>query len=347
VPAASDPRVGAPDHVAAAGKPSQSYQRKTPQQRLLINQALDILHAFGVPLDATPRRLERMAGAFLAAADVRKPGDWSTAKDTNSGWGPKTRDMIAWENKHLGENISMGSYDDIRRKDLKLPVLAGIVARTKEGSARNDSTRGYVLEPEHAKLIRRYGKPRWRREVDAFMADRPRLEDLLARRRDLELITVKVPGGDELAFSPGEHNELQKAVIEEFLPRYGHGAELLYVGDTANKFLILDENRLTALNFFELAHGELPDVVAYSRKKNWLYLIEAVHTSGPISETRLLELQELTRECTADIVYVTAFLTRNKFRQWMREIAWETEVWIAETPDHLIHFNGDKFLGPY
>ena len=97
----------------------------------------------------------------------------------------------------------------------------------------------------------------------------------------------------------------------------------------------------------EISHEELPDIIAYSKEKNWLYLIEAVHSSGPISEIRLLQLQKLTEKCTADIVYVTAFLNRPKFRQFMAEIAWETEVWIADNPDHMVHFNGDKFLGPY
>lgn len=107
------------------------------------------------------------------------------------------------------------------------------------------------------------------------------------------------------------------------------------------------DEKLDELGFFKLDHGELPDVVAYSESKNWLYLIEAVHSSGPISENRLLELKKLTKNCKADIVYVTAFLDRATFRTWVKDIAWETEVWIADNPTHLIHFNGDKFMGPY
>ena len=131
------------------------------------------------------------------------------------------------------------------------------------------------------------------------------------------------------------------------MPRYGFGAQVLYVGDTSDKYLHLEEKKLKELKFFEISHEELPDIIAYSKEKNWLYLIEAVHSSGPISEIRLLQLQKLTEKCTADIVYVTAFLNRPKFRQFMAEIAWETEVWIADNPDHMVHFNGDKFLGPY
>ena len=161
------------------------------------------------------------------------------------------------------------------------------------------------------------------------------------------MVPAKLPSGKLLRFSPGEHNQLQKAIIEQFLPYYGHGAEVLYVGDTAAKYLVLEKARLKELSFFELAHGELPDVVAYSAEKNWLYLIEAVHSSGPISPLRLLELQKLTEECTAEIIYVTAFLDRETFRKFMADIAWETEVWIADAPQHVIHFNGHRFLGPY
>ncbi|TAE23992.1 MAG: hypothetical protein EAZ92_13880 [Candidatus Kapaibacterium sp.] len=114
-----------------------------------------------------------------------------------------------------------------------------------------------------------------------------------------------------------------------------------------NKFLHIDRETLTSLHFFELLHDELPDIIAYNPDKNWLYLIEAVHSSGPISEVRRLELQSLMKQCTADIIYVTAFLSRTEFRKWSSEIAWETEVWIADNPDYLIHFNGDKFVGPY
>ena len=145
----------------------------------------------------------------------------------------------------------------------------------------------------------------------------------------------------------GEHNEIQKAVIEKFLSYFGCGAKVLYVGDTSNKYLYLDSDGLSSLNFFEIAHEKLPDILAYSKTKNWLYLIEAVHSSNPISEMRKLALEELTKNCSADIVYITAFLTKDVFRKFAKDIAWETEVWIAENPEHLIHFNGDKFIGPH
>ena len=50
---------------------------------------------------------------------------------------------------------------------------------------------------------------------------------------------------------------------------------------------------------------------------------------------------------TAGLLYVTAFRTRKELGQHLGAISWETEVWVAEDPNHLIHFDGIRFLGPY
>ena len=326
---------------------SKTFKQKSQQVQELINTTLYILDCFGIPIDTTPRRLERMAIAFLATADIKKIADFKSIKDFNSGYSLKTRDVINYVNLNFGENISSGSYDDIRRKDLKLLTVAEVVLRSSPNSATKDSTRGYCVNPMYAELIRKYSSKNWEQLVAEKLKGVEPLNQKLKRQREIQKVKVVLPSGGKLEFSAGEHNDLQKAIIEDFLPRYGFGAEVLYVGDTSDKYLHLETEKLEDLNFFEISHEELPDVIAYSKEKNWLYLIEAVHSSGPISEIRLLQLEKLTKNCKADIVYVTAFLDRPKFRKFMAEIAWETEVWIADNPDHMVHFNGDKFLGPY
>lgn len=319
--------------------------KKSPEIVKIINEAIEILESVGIPItSATERSIERMAMAFLAVANVKQK--WTQAEDKRN---LKTRDIISFNNTHFDENISSGSYDDIRRKDLKLLVLAGVIVNSADNAnaATNDPTRGYSLEASFMQLIKTYGTKKWCTELQKYLVGKVLLKDQLARNREIEKIPIKLNDGKTLKLSAGSHNVLQKLIIEEFLPRYGKGCQILYFGDTANKLLHIEETQLKALNFFELSHDKLPDIIAYSSQKNWLYLIEAVHSSGSISETRLLELQKLTIGCTADIVYVTAFLNRAEFRKWVAEIAWETEVWIADNPDHLIHFNGDKFLGPY
>ncbi len=287
--------------------------------------------------------------AFLAVADVRKSSDWKHTKSWDGSRALGSREIIRYVNEHFHENISLGSYDDIRRKDLILPVTAGIIVKSAENpnAARNDPTRAYALAKEYAEVIREFDSARWETILREFMAGRPSLSERLAPKRELEIIPVRLPNGVVLEFSPGKHNQLQRQIIEEFLPRYGFDAEVLYVGDAANKFLLNDEVGLKRLGMLEMAHGELPDIVAFSRAKNWVYLIEAVHSSGPMSPLRVEALKNLLHRCTAAPVFLSAFLDRETFRRFAPDIAWETEVWIAESPDHLVHFNGDKFLGPY
>ena len=146
--------------------------------------------------------------------------------------------------------------------------------------------------------------------------------------------------------APGRHNRLQALVVTSFGPRFAPGSTLLYLGDAADKLLHLDREKLDQLGVPFTEHDKLPDIVLYDEERNWLFLVEAVTSHGPVSPKRVEELEYSFRDCTATRIYVSAFPDFRQFRQHLRHIAWETEVWVAEIPDHMIHFNGDKFLGP-
>ena len=322
---------------------SKTFRTKSKTIQELINTSLYILNCFGIPIENTPRRLERMAITFLACGDIKSINDLKNIKDTNSNFSLKTREIRNFVNKYFLENIN--SEYDLIKKDLPLLTISNIIFQLN--STKDKCIHEYSINPFYANLIREFGTKNWEETVAKKLKHIKPLSQKLKRQRNIKKNKVTLSSKNKLTFSSGEHNDLQKAIIEDFLPRYGFGAEVLYVGDTANKYLHLEKKKLEKLNFFKISHEELPDVIAYSKKKNWIYLIEAVHSSGPISELRLLQLQKLTQNCAADIVYVTAFLNRAKFRQFMVDIAWETEVWIADNPDHMVHFNGDKFLGPY
>lgn len=316
----------------------------------LVQEALQILQALGVPVSSlTERRRDKMAKAFLAVADVRPGVPWSRTKSSKDGRALQSRQVIAYMNTHLGEVIADSSYDDIRRKDLILPVEALVVLKSAKNpdANTNDSTRGYAIAPEAALAIRLFGSPGWTGAAGIFLRGRESLASHLERKRDLARISVHIAVDVSKTFSAGKHNRLQKQIIEEFLPIFGFGAKVLYVGDSANKRLFMDSAALAELEFFKLAHDKLPDVVAYSASRNWLYLIEAVTTANPITELRRRNLLELTRVCPAEVILVTAFPDRETYRRFAKDIAWETEVWIADAPEHMIHFNGEKFLGPY
>lgn len=318
---------------------------KTETVKKLYSDILDILSMVGIPLEGLGnRRLEKMAGACLATAHIRT--SLKEAESLMNGVFLKTRDIIEFENANYGESISRGSYDDIRRKDLKPLVEAGLVVNSAilDQSATNNPNRGYALDAQFAKLLHVYGTKQWDAKLAYFLETRKSLKEELERKRDLVRIPVTLSSGETLELSLGEHNLLQKKIIEDLLPLYGMGAQVLYIGDTNNKYLYRDDDTLKKLHFFTLAHGELPDVVAYNKEKNLLFLIEAYNSSGPMDEMRVRGLKRLLADCTAEVAFFTAFLNKEDFRAKANLIAWETEVWIAEAPEHLIHFNGYKFL---
>lgn len=317
---------------------------KTEIVKKLIISMLDVLAQVGIPMADTDRRKERMAMACLAVGGIKT--SFSEAKSSNDGRFLKTRDIIDFENENYSENISSGSYDDVRRKDLLYPVEAGIIINSGsiESQAVNNPTRGYALAPHFADLLINYGGKKWPYALKSYQKHSIQLAEELKRKRELDRIPITIAPDVILNLSAGEHNVLQKKIIEDFLPAFGMGAELLYIGDTEDKYLFLQEDKLRKIGFFELEHEELPDIVAYSEEKNLLFMIEAVHSAGPMSEVRVRKLLRQLKECQATLVFVTAFLDKITFRKWVVDIAWETEVWIADAPEHMIHFNGHKFL---
>lgn len=312
----------------------------------MINEAIHILEVCGLPMsEKSSRHREKTAMSILAVAGVTHSAGWPSAGE---GCPLGTRKIIQFINTHFQESISEGSYDDIRRKDLKDALLAGLVIASagKPGSSTNDPTRGYALDPDFAALLRTYGQTGWQTSAASFMAGRTALSELLRAKFATNPVAVQLPNGAKLALSGGPHNLLQKAIVEQFLPRFGYNSNVLYIGDTAQKSLHIDSQLCDQLNLILDPSKKTPDVISYSSEKNWLYLIEAVHTFGPISNERRMELTEFAARSKAGLIFVTAFLDLKAFRKSASEIGWETEVWIASEPDHLIHWNGDRFLGP-
>ena len=311
----------------------------------LVAEMEAILVEIGIPLETkNARTRRRIAEAALAVAGVTR--SFKEAVSADDGRFLTTRQIIAFENEHLGGNYSPGSYDDIRRSHLILLTTAGYVVNSSsiETQSTNNPTRGYAASPAFAALLQTRGTPEWSMASAEFRRSHEALREELARRRELEKIPVRLPSGVEVRLSAGEHNALQRDIVQEFLPRFGFGAEVLYLGDSTDRFLVRETDKLAALGFFALEHEELPDVVAYSAGKNLLFLVEAVHSSGEMDELRVRKLRAKLATCKAKPVFVSAFATRMSFRKFAADIAWESEAWIAESPDHMVHFNGWKFL---
>ena len=258
---------------------------------------------------------------------------------------------------NYGKDYKPNSRETIRRQTLHQFEQARIIDRNRDNPQRptNSKDNNYSLNEPILEILRKFPNDDWKGKVNEFLKSVPSLKEEYQKKRFFDKIPVKLPNGIELTLSPGEHNQLHADIIHEFCPRFiGEGGIVLYIGDTASsrigeggKLMHLESKFLESLGVPPMSHDKLPDVVVYDEVKKWLFLIEAVTSHGPVSPKRWKELEEALIDCNVGKVYVTAFPDTTEFKRNVSDIAWETEVWIADKPDHMIHFNGDRFLGPH
>jgi len=306
------------------------------------DEALEILRAFGLP---QAQQNERSALTLLALAGLGPRGSWANTKK------PLLRiwDIMSFMRDKYGKDYAANSRETIRRQTIHQFEQARLVDRNSDDPSRptNSGNNCYSLTDAATEVLKTYGTAEFEGSVEKFVREFGQLERAYNKQRDLQKVKLELPTGATIQLSPGKHNALQIAVVEELGPRFAPGAKLLYLGDTAKKHVVYVTDELAKLNIGITEHDKLPDIVLCDAKKNWLFLIEAVTSHGPVNSKRHAEIEAMLAECPAERVYVTAFLDKGDFRKYAADIAWETEVWIAETPDHMIHFNGPKFLGPY
>jgi hypothetical protein len=306
-----------------------------------LDDAKEILKAFGLP----PKQQNDVAAyTLLALAGIGPKAKWSAAERFSL----RIHDMIVFTNAKYRskEPYKENTRETFRRQAIHQFEQARIVDRKDQDLATNSPNTQYTLSSAAFAVIRSYGGKRFAAEAAAFRESHGSLLAVYTASKRMHLVPVKLADGREFTLSPGKHNQVQAAVVRDFAARFAPGSTILYLGDTAKKTLILEEEVLRKLCVPITKHDKLPDVVLYDEKRQWLFLIEAVTSHGPVSPKRKLEMERAFKSCTAERIYVSAFPDFKEFRRHIGNIAWETEVWIAENPDHMIHFNGDKFLGP-
>ena len=246
-----------------------------------------------------------------------------------------------------GVRYAPNTRETIRDDAVKFFVEAGLLLRNPDDPNRptNSGKTVYQIEPSALALLRKFGTKQWAPALEKYLASRESIKHEIARKRNLARVPVTLPDGSQVALSPGGQNPLIKAIIEHFCPAFAPGGIVIYIGDTENKFVHLEAEGLKSLGVTLDSAAKIPDVIVHYAAKNWLLLIEAVTSAGPVDGKRRKELKELFAGCKAGLVFVTAFETRRTMQSFVSQIAWESEVWIAEDPDHMIHFNGERFLG--
>ncbi len=306
-----------------------------------IDEARDVLEQLGLP----PAQQSDIAClTLLALSGLPEGSPWRRAAKPSL----TIHEMMVFMRETYGRAYAENTREVVRRQVIHQLEQARVVDRNPDDPdlATNSPRTHYGLTDEALKVLRSYRSRRWMRELRGFRSSQGALLELYQRRRQMREIPVRTSSGEEVRLSPGNHNRLQALVVSSFGPRFAPGAILLYLGDAANKLLHLESDSLAELGVPLTEHGKLPDVVFYDKERNWLFLVEAVTSHGPVTPKRVEELEIAFRDCVAGRLYVSAFLDFRQFRRHVDQIAWETEVWVAEIPDHMIHFNGDKFLGP-
>ena len=275
--------------------------------------------------------------SLLALAGIKKATPW---KNATNQW-MRIHDIIQFANNSYYKGYAENSRETFRKQALHNFRNAAMVE--DNGMATNSPNYRWRITEEFLKVLRSIDKDN--SALLDFKEKHVSLVELYSSKRKMKKMPVKINGSD-YTFSSGSHNELQKAIIEEFAPRFAPNSECLYVGDTTNKDLYKNTERLSELGFEITLHDKMPDVVLYREDKNWIFFIEAVTSSGPMDAKRIVELKEMTKGVSAGIIYITAFLNIKKYKEYSDKLAWDTEVWLASMPDHLVHLNGDRFLGP-
>ena len=307
-----------------------------------INEATDILASIGMP---RAQLNDRSALCLLALLDLKPDDAWLAASAPLIGITP----IMDWCRDNYNSEYAPNTRETFRRQSMHQFVEAGIALYNPDNPERpvNSPKAVYQVSPECLTLTRVYGTPQWDKEVRVFKEVKSALSAKYARSRELKMIPIQIKDNAALRLSPGEHSELIREIVEQFGPRFAPGGKLVYVGDTGNKYSYYDRELLASLDVVLDDHGKMPDVILYDDRQSWLFLIESVTSHGPVDSKRFLELTELFKDAQAALVFVSAFASRSAFTKFAPDIAWETEAWIADAPSHLIHFNGDKFLGPY
>lgn len=312
-----------------------SIETKTAEARKLLH-ALDM---------DDERSNERSAWVLLSLLALR-PGDpWSRAANPMLG----TRAIMDWIRDEYGQNYKPNTRETVRRFTLHQFAEAQLVEQNPDKPDRpvNSPKWNYQITNEALSVIRLYGTSGFGAAVKDYLAAVPGLKAQYAAAREMNRIPITLPDGSPFTLSPGGQNVLIKQMVEEFCPRFTPGGRVVYVGDADAKWALFEEQALADLGVTVDQHGKMPDLVVYLPNKNWLVLMEAASSHGPVDSKRHGELATLFSESTAGLVYVSCFPDRKEMRKYLTAIAWETDVWCAEDPTHLIHFNGTRFLGPY
>ena len=264
----------------------------------LVEDARIVLETLGMDAE---RSNERSALVLLALLRLAPSESWAEAANPMLG----TRAIMNFIRDEYGKDYAPNTRETVRRFTLHQFVEVQLVVQNPDEPQRpvNSPKWNYQVTAEALEVLRAYGTDYWQLAVDRYLAELPGLKARYAAAREMDRIPLTLPDGSTFTLTPGGQNVLLKAMVEDFCPRFTAGGQVFYIGDAGDKWALFEREALAALNVKVNEHGKMPDLVIYIPDRNWLVLLEAASSHGPVDSKRQAELADLFAESTAGLVY--------------------------------------------
>ncbi|MGD1838202.1 MAG: BsuBI/PstI family type II restriction endonuclease [Nitrososphaeraceae archaeon] len=310
-------------------------------QNQKIQEALNIIKELGFP---KRQQNKRSALTLLALLNLKPSQKWSEVTNPLCGIKP----MMLFFHKYYNEKYAENTRESVRRQTIHQFLQANLIEINPDKPDRptNSGHTVYRIKNNAINVIKTFSTKNWESNLFKYKKKTPPLSETYSQRRHKHLISVEYEN-KIITLTPGGQNKLVKLIISEFKRNFAPNSEIIYLGDTGKKTPIHRKEVFRELGIEINPHGKIPDVIMYDREKKWIFLIEAVTSHGPIDSKRKIELEPIFSKPSIGIIYVTTFIDKKSMMKYIKDISWKTEVWIAEDPEHLIHFDGERFLGPY
>lgn len=241
-----------------------------------ISEAQTFLKAIGMP---ERQQAPICALSLLALAHIRPDDKWYQA---NNEW-IRIHDIIQFVNANYDVDYAENSRETFRKQAMHHFRNAALIE--DNGKATNSPNYRYRLTQEAVHLLQNFHTDLWEKSLKEFTDVHESLISMYASKKNVQKMPVVI-NERAYTFSPGKHNALQKAILEEFAPRFAPGALCLYVGDTTNKNLVENQSLLNRLGIALTGHDKLPDVILYRKDVDWIYFVEAVTSVGSMLRVR-------------------------------------------------------------
>ena len=229
-----------------------------------VTEAQQALKALGLP----PAQQNHMAALTLLALVGLKPDDpWQNAQRIRCG---VSNEIMAFMTEHYQREYKPNTRETVRRQVLH-QFVQGQVANYNpfEPNLPTNSPRThYAISEAALAVLQTFGTKQWDDAVVRFKTEYGALAETYAKHRSTgKLVPITLPDGQEIELFPGKHNKVQKAIVEDFSPRFAPGSRLLYIGDTAKKNVIMEIEILSGLGLSTNDHDKLPDVVLWDEER--------------------------------------------------------------------------------